>query len=122
MNQIIFYSWLADAVGNFNTAITIVYICIAIAAVFFAVVYGCMKANNNDSDSEEVAKAIKQNKILWVLLVVLMLISMALPSSSTMKLVVAAKAGEVAMDTRLGKKAIEAADAVLDKLISEAKK
>lgn len=122
MNQIIFYSWLADAVGNFNTAITIVYICIAIAAVFFAVVYGCMKANNNDSDSEEVAKAIKQNKILWVLLVVLMLISMALPSSSTMKLVVAAKAGEVAADTRLGKKAIEAADAVLDKLISEAKK
>lgn len=122
MNTIIFYSWLADAVGNFNTAITIVYICIAIAAVFFAVVYGCMKANNNDSDSEEVAKAIKQNKILWVLLVVLMLISMALPSSSTMKLVVAAKAGEVAADTRLGKKAIEAADAVLDKLISEAKK
>lgn len=121
MNTIIFYSWLADAVGSFNTAITILYICIAVAAVFFAAAYGCMRANNDD-DSEEVAKAIKGNKVLWTLLVVLMLISMALPSSSTMKLVVAAKAGEVAVDTRLGKKAIEAADAVLDKLINEAKK
>lgn len=121
MNQIIFYSWLADAVGNFNTAITIVYICIAIAAVVFATAYGCLTVSN-DNDAEDVLKAIKGNKVLWTLLVVLLLISTALPNSSTMKLVVAAKAGEVAADTRLGKKAIEAADAVLDKLISEAKK
>lgn len=121
MNTIIFYSWLADAVGNFNAAITIVYIMGAFVAIILGIACGVMKMNN-DNDTEEVLKYFKYNKLLWNSLVVIALVSTVLPSSSTMKLVVAAKAGEVAADTRLGRKSIEAADAVLDKLISEAKK
>ncbi len=119
MNTIIFYSWLADLINNLDTAFTVLNVVTVIASIVLAVILVAAVKEEGPEAANEIWLVFRKIAIVcWVLTI----IGWGLPRQSTMKLIIAAKAGEVAMDTRLGKKAIEAADAVLDKLISEAKK
>lgn len=111
MEKVFWLMWLADVVGN-----------IGLVAVFALIVVGgtiglaaLLSAAEEWDDVKRLFRVLR-----WLAIPVI--IGMLLPSSSTLKLMALSSAGEVATETQLGKKGVEALNAVLDKVISESKK
>ncbi len=116
MNEIFMWLWLADVVHK----VTFLFFMAGMFGVVGAVI-GYAVAS--DAWSEEREDHIKQvSKRVAIGSVVLLLITAILPSSSALKIYAVGKAGHIATtETDLGKKAVEALEVVLDKIIKEEK-
>lgn len=111
METIFWLMYLADVLGNIETLIAI---SIALCAVTILMLTMLVYANGTESLAKYFKPAI-------IALALLCFAAVFVPSRSTLNLLIAAKAGTLALDTKLGKKTIEAAEAVLDKIITGAK-
>lgn len=111
MEKVFLLMWFADVVGNIGLIACVALLAAAATTGFAAL----MEA----FDEKEGAKRLF-GVLRWLAIPVIL--GALLPSSSTLKLMALSSAGQVATETKLGKKGVEALDAVLDKVISESKK
>lgn len=112
METVFWLMWLADIAGN----IGVVGWIFAILFALFWLMVGVMLAN--DVEAEDSKKMFAHTR--WLLLP--LVVAMFFPSQGTIRLLAATKAAGVAADTQLGKKGLDAANAVLDRIIGEAQK
>lgn len=111
MENVFFLMWLADVIGavGFVAVIATCAVSVCCGVLVF------MAANGDENISFSRAAVI----LRWLTPVVLM--GVFLPGKSTIQLMVVAQAANVAADSRLGTKAIEAFESVLNNVISAAK-
>jgi ABC-type siderophore export system fused ATPase/permease subunit len=111
MNDIILLLWLSDLVVSLSAASAMGALGLSLVAVFTHMFYGM--------DNKKVPGTF--NKVYYAIGLCLVILVVT-PSANTMRMLVVGKAGQIALNTELGKKTIEAAEAVLNKVITEAKK
>ena len=116
MTKVLLLMWLADVVGNLDVVLTL----FLIAALLTLVIFGLTCLFTEDSKPYER----HQNTIKLIACVALgfALVASLLPSKTTVRLAAAAVAGDTALSTATGTKAMEAIDAVLDRIKREAAK
>lgn len=118
METIFWLMWAADAVSGLVKFFGI----IGGVGMFLAALFGLIAVVSSGDLAMEDFRLMTNKHIKWVLPLALsfLFIAAVMPAQRTLHLMVAAKAGELALDTRLGKKTIDAADAILDKIIKMA--
>lgn len=111
MEKVFWLMWFADVVGNIG-----LIACVALLGAVITIGFAAMcEAFEDDGAAKRFYGVLR-----WLAIPVIA--GMLLPSSTTIKLMALSSAGEVATETQLGKKGVEALNAVLDKVISESKK
>ena len=118
MGNVFFLMWMADIVSGISVVGIACGLVILVGGGTCFIVSGIMSA---DGDEDE-AKALRQSSVkacCWLMLPVS--IAVFSPSSSTLKLAAAGKAAEVLAQTPTGTKAVDAINAVLDKITEKAK-
>lgn len=119
MNEVFALMWLGDVVGSISFIGGAALAGIIIGAVFFSIACGVYAATEEEDVMPKWLAGIK-SLITW--LCVPVILATVMPGKQTIHLMAAAKAGEQLMATKTGGKAIEALNAVLDKIVSTAKK
>jgi len=112
MTEIFALMWIADIAGSISVVGIVTLIMLAgssVVALFAAI--------------EEDKSCVSEISMMWWKCARWMLIPIAIasicPSSTTIKILAAAKAGELVAHTETGNKAIQAANAILDEIISK---
>ena len=111
MEKVFLLMWLGDVVGNISllagliTLMTIGGLVLSVIALGF----------------EERGSYSKMLKAGWWLAIPVV-VALILPTQTTIRVLALASAGEAATETSIGKKGVEALNAVLDKVIKESKK
>jgi hypothetical protein len=109
MTQVFWLMWLSDVVGGLGFACWLVS-GVGLTAVMFAMLFSGM-------DDRPVSGPL--GYLRW--LAIPFAVAVILPKPSTVKLMAVTAAADAASKTQLGAKAMEAIDALLDRVITEAK-
>lgn len=112
MTEVFFLMWLADVVGSLATICSLSAVGLLCAGAFVAL--------DRSLDAEELSNS-KYARSVVVAIVVLTAISVLTPSRSTIQIAAAASATQAAASTDVGKKGLEAVNAVLDGIIKKSK-
>ncbi len=113
MQNIFWLMWLADVLGSIGCLCTIILF-------VSGLVYGISTvALFVDEQSEAAIKCMKRGAIVFFITAV---IGVLTPTKTTIHALIAVNAGEVAVKTQLGEKAMKALDTVLDRVIAGEKK
>lgn len=112
MNDLFLIMWLADVVCNAQPLLIVF-------GIVFSIISGVVFTFGI---SEEHSPSLRFAKVILPIAMLLFVFAVALPSKNTLYVLAAAKVGQEIATTPLAQKAYQAADAVLDKVISEAKK
>lgn len=114
MNDLILLMWLADVVGSI--AVVGIFVCIAFTLAFV------IKALVISTDYPQNWTELGMFKMPAIIMCVALFIAVVLPNKATIHAIVAIKAGEQLASSDIGKKSIEALEAVLDRVIDDKKK
>jgi heme/copper-type cytochrome/quinol oxidase subunit 3 len=109
MTQVFWLMWLSDVVGGLGIGC---WLAVAIGA--FAIMFGLLFCA---MENKSVAKPLSYLK--W--LAIPFAVAVILPNASTVKLMAVASAADAASKTEIGAKGLEAINALLDRVITEAK-
>ena len=121
MNDIITLMWIGDIIRNMNFFLGVVTVLTIGAAIISIAITGGISVEGDTSDWDW-WKATQARLIpVWVLLALLCSIGLLLPSKDTVRVAIALKAGQQISQTQIGQKATDAANAILDRIINEAK-
>lgn len=111
MEKVFWLMYLADVVSNISAMVAIAFVLACVAALFMVL----------DRGYKDEHKWLSFSKHLrWLAIPVVL--AVILPSSTTLRLLAVGAAGEAATSTQLGQKGLEALNAVLDQVITKAKK
>lgn len=117
MTEVFALMWLADVAGYVRPMFSVLGLLALLGTVVGVVLYLCCK-----SDGDEVGtKALYSMRALTIIGPALLVVSAAMPAKLTLQVLAAAKAGQVALSTPTGTKAMQAINAVLDSIIDSAK-
>lgn len=123
MNNVILFMWLGDIAGNIQSVLGTAVIAVGIFSA--VVIIGCfIHAHDHLPSGEEGAfmlRALKRLSLLLLFVIPSLILLILAPSRDTMRLGAALSAGKVVIDSPIGQKAGEAANAILDRIINEAK-
>lgn len=122
MNNVILFMWLGDVAGNASRVLGPALITCVFASGLTLVV-AAMWASDHVKSGEESAFMLRiAKRLLWQLFFVIpaLTLLLILPSKDTMRLGAALSAGKVVLDSPIGQKAGDAANAILDRIIREA--
>ena len=118
MGNVFFLLWMADVVSGISI--------VGVACALLISIWGgaCWIASafmdySGDNDEAKMLRASSAKACFWLMLPVM--IAVFTPSSSTLKLAAAGKAAEVLAQTPTATKAVDAINAVLDKITEKAK-
>lgn len=115
MEQIFLLLWLADLVGNIAI--------VGWGAVFglaLGLIFAVLLLTMTD-ETREIPNRLARMRPYFMAIAVVLAVAVLVPNRSTIQVLAMTRAGEVAATTQLGTKAMLALDAVLDKVISQAK-
>lgn len=121
MNDILILMWLGDINRNLAFILTMFMVIYMIAGVLVLIAYCVVHMDSDlskDIEDNNRFTALFARSAYWA--VPLILFGLMLPSANTVRLAVALKAGAAIGNTQLGQKAVQAAEAVLDRIIKEA--
>lgn len=118
METIFWLMWAVDAVSGLVKFFGI----IGTVGMFLTAFFGVLAIISAEDPGMDRFRLMFSRHVKWMLTLALsfLFIAAVMPAQRTLHLMIAAKAGELAFDTRLGKKTIDAADAILDKIIKMA--
>ncbi len=113
MEKVFWLMWLSDVAGSISMIGTISLIALISCAAFLLIIAGL--------DADEWAAHARSFRVGWWLIIPIA-IACVVPSKQTIQVLAVASATEAAASTQLGAKGLEALNAVLDKVVKEAKK
>jgi len=109
MNEIFLWFWLADIMGGISV--------IGIACLIAVIVVAITGAVESELNGEEAGKRVFK-LIYWLLIPIA--VSVVVPDRNTVKMYAIAKAGNLAVsETAIGKKSMQALEAILDDIIEK---
>ena len=114
MENVFLLMWLADFVGSISFIGTIATMFFCIAVGIYAIAHGLDEVNKGGS----AAMFFRTSK--WLLIP--MAIATVTPSKTTIQIIAASKATQVAASTQIGEKGLKAIESVLDKIVESNKK
>lgn len=113
MGNVFFLMWMADIVSGISFVGIACGLLILVGGGTCFLVSGIMNADGDEDQAKQLRKS-SAKACCWLMLPVLLAVFS--PSSSTLKLAAAGKAAEVLSQTPTGTKAVDAINAVLDKI------
>ena len=113
MNEIFLWFWLADIMGAIGVIGVFCLMAVIVVAIVGSVIWW-------EYDGEEKGKRVLK-LIYWLLIPVS--VAVIAPDKNTIRLYALTKAGQIATtETEIGKKSVQALEAILDEIIEKKKK
>ena len=116
MEKIFALMWLADLMGSIGVIGALSAVALTVAAVIVLITFAVTE------DGERAPVSVKRTWPVAKWLCLIVAIAVVTPERRTVQLLAVSSAAEAAVTTQLGAKSIEALNAVLDRVINEAKK
>lgn len=120
MNDLIWLLYLSDIVGSINIicCVMLVISSIVCGIAVFVTAFFSMEGYSK-TDELKVVAGKKLLKKLTIFIAIVSVVGTLVPNKSTIHALIAVRAGEAAVNTKLGEKAIKALDSVLDRVIEQ---